>query len=408
MVPAVGRRPEARPRRALVRRPAVARRRRPRHGDVAAQRPLPGRRRGAGRAAWPPRAWPGGGATVGAGSTRCGRGCSSAGPRPATSRSCSSRTSRTATAGCATCRRCGGRRDADLLVPADDLAAARRLLRHARRRPRGAAPRRPAGPATCCASRTRTPWPTAVGAGSADELMADVAAAARTHRLDRRGRVAPSAAATRSATRSASATGVVVVDREVELAARSRPQRRPGARAAGGARRRRARHAAVARHASTGWPPRSTPATWAERWPAGALAELVAPAPPGPPGHRRARGARPARHPRAPAARSGQPVRSPPAAQRLPPLHRRPAPVGDGGQRRRPHRPRRPPRPAACSAPCSTTSARATRATTPWPAWRCVRRDRAAPRPRRRRRRRRSWRWSSTTCCCPTSRSVAT
>ena len=39
VVPAVGRRPEARPRRALARRAARPRRRRPRHGDGAAQRP---------------------------------------------------------------------------------------------------------------------------------------------------------------------------------------------------------------------------------------------------------------------------------------------------------------------------------------------------------------------------------
>ena len=67
---------------------------------------------------------------------------------------------------------------------------ARPLLRHAGRRPRRAAPRRRAGPATCCGSRTRTPWPRASAPASADGLMADVAAAARTHRLDRRRGVA--------------------------------------------------------------------------------------------------------------------------------------------------------------------------------------------------------------------------
>ena len=109
LVPAVGRRPEARPRRALAsttscRWPATTSTR---------------RRRCSAPARWPattssapgssPRACRGGAATAAAGSTPCGRGSSSAGPRPATSPTCSSPTSRTATAGCATCTRCGGR-----------------------------------------------------------------------------------------------------------------------------------------------------------------------------------------------------------------------------------------------------------------------------------------------------------
>ncbi len=59
-----------------------------------------------------------------------------------------------------------------------------------------------------------------------------------------------------------------------------------------------------------------------------------------------------------------------PPAQRLPPLHRRPAPLGGGGQRLRTGRPRVATPTCSCSARCSTTSARATRATTPWPGWR--------------------------------------
>ena len=38
----------------------------------------------------------------------------------------------------------------------------------------------PAGPATGCCSRSRTPWPTALGYADADDLMAAVSAAART------------------------------------------------------------------------------------------------------------------------------------------------------------------------------------------------------------------------------------
>ena len=91
LVPAVGRRAQARPRRALARRPAGARRRRPRHGHRAAQRPHPRRRRRARPPGWRPRAWRAGAATAAAGSTPCARRSSSAGPRPATSPTCSSR-----------------------------------------------------------------------------------------------------------------------------------------------------------------------------------------------------------------------------------------------------------------------------------------------------------------------------
>ena len=71
VVPAVGRRHQARSRRALLRRSTGSRRRRPRHGDGDAERAAPGRRRRAVAADWRTRGWPAGGATAGAGSTRC-------------------------------------------------------------------------------------------------------------------------------------------------------------------------------------------------------------------------------------------------------------------------------------------------------------------------------------------------
>ncbi len=59
-----------------------------------------------------------------------------------------------------------------------------------------------------------------------------------------------------------------------------------------------------------------------------------------------------------------EPVRSKPAAQRLPPLHRRSAPVRDRGQRRRPSSTGSTGPTCSSWAPCCTTSARATPATT--------------------------------------------
>ena len=363
LVPAVGRRPQARSRRALVRRPAVAGRRRPRHGDVAAQHPLPGRRRGAGAPAGHRRAWRGGGATVAAGSTPCGPGCSSAGPRPATSPTCSSRTSRTATAGCATCRRCGGRptptcwcgRRPGLL---DDcygtLVDARVALHRATGRP-GDVLRLEDQDAVADAARRRL-GRRADGRHRRGRPQ---------HRLDRRGRVAPRLS--RHQVGHEERVGDGLVGRRPRGRADRRGPTSPPIRSLV----LRAARVAAQRddpawpdRRSTAWPPRSTPAAWADRWPDGALDELVALLRQG---HRaidvlEALDQR--RHPRAPAAGVGAGAQ-PAAAQRLPPLHRRPAPVGDGRQRRRAHRPGRPARPAACSAPCSTTSARATRATTP-------------------------------------------
>ena len=407
VVPAVGRRAQARPRRALAtttscRWPATTSTRRPRCSAPAtwpATRSWP--------AGWPPRAWRGGVATVAAGSMPCGRGCWSGGPRPATSRSSSSRTSRTATAGSATCRRCGGRRDADLIAAGRRPRAARPLLRHARRRPGGAAPRRPGGPATCCDSRTRMPWPTRRRRGIGRRPDGRHRGGRSQHRLDRRGRVA--------AHLNRHQVG------HEERVGDGRRRRRSRGRA-GGAQPtcRPIRCSCCGRRAS---PPSATSrsraprldrmaaevdaAAWAEAWPDGALAELVALLRQG---HRaidvfEALDQR--RHPRAPAARVGAGPQSRPqrnayhrftvdrhlwetaanAAEltdqvdrpdllvlgALLPRHRQGLPG-------RPHRGRHGAG-AARSVPASA-SARAT--------WR------------------RSWRWSSTTCCCPTSRSVAT
>ncbi len=92
VVPDVGRRPQARPCRALARRAAGAQLGRPGHGDVAAQRPHARRRRRArrpagdgGAGAVPP-------STGAGGSMRCARGSSSVERLPATSPTSSSPT----------------------------------------------------------------------------------------------------------------------------------------------------------------------------------------------------------------------------------------------------------------------------------------------------------------------------
>ena len=380
--------------------------RRPRHGHLAAQRPAPRRRR---RARLPARhRGPGALAPqrARAGSTHCARRSSSAGPRRARSPSCSSPTSRRATAGCATCTRCGGPRDADLLVPADDLPCST-LLRHAPRRAGRAAPRT-GRPGDVLRLEDQDAVAARLGAASADVLMADIAAAARTHRLDRRRGVAPrvpAPARPRGARRRRawwSSTG------EVELTARADLARRPGARPAG--RRVAAQRDVATRRArrSIAWPPRSTPADWRRAVARRRARRARRPAPARATGDRRARGARPAGHPRAPAARSGSRCA---VARSATPTTASPS-TGTCG-RRRPTPPRWPTgstRPDLLvlgallhdigkGYPGDHTEAGME-----------LVRAASAPRigARRRRRRRARARWSSTTCCCPTSPPAAT
>ena len=144
-----------------------------------------------------------------------------------------------------------------------------------------------------------------LGAASADALMADVAAAARSidwiadgawrhvsrHQLGHEERVGD---------------GLVVVDREVELTGAGR--RRPPTRSLV----LRAARVAAQRERRPGPPDARPPGRRRRRrGVGGALAGRRArrarrPAPAGTPGDRRPRGARPAGHPRAPACRSGR------------------------------------------------------------------------------------------------------
>ena len=126
-------------------------------------------------------------------------------------------------------------------------------------------------------------------------------------------------------------------------------------------------------------------------------------------GHRadpRARGARPAWTHHAHAARVGaRPLAA--AAQRVPPLHRRPSPVGGHGERRRARRHRRAARPArarcAVPRPRQGVPGRSHRGRHGPGA-----RDRPAARTAAEPTSTCSSRWSSTTCCCPTSPCAAT
>ena len=97
--------------------------------------------------------------------------------------------------------------DADLLVPADDQLALDAVLGDARRRPRRPAPRRPAGPATCCASRTRRPSPRCVRRAVGRRADGGRRGGGPPDRLDRRRARGATRRGTRSATRSASVTG---------------------------------------------------------------------------------------------------------------------------------------------------------------------------------------------------------
>ena len=252
----------------------------------------------------------------------------------------------------------------------------------------------------------------ALGYADADALMADVAAAARTIAWtsdddvapDRRRRSAGPRARGRARDRPVGA-GPRAARRRGRARRRTPTRRRPGAvlRAGGGG----GRGAAAARPRDARPPGGRGAAAARARGRDDARDALVALLGAGPAAIPRARGARPA-GPAGPAAPRVGGGAQPAAAQRLPPLHRRPAPVR-GGRRRRRADPPRARGPTCCSsARCSTTSARASRATTPTSASSSCDAIGAADGLRRRRRRRRSSRWSATTCCCPTSPPAAT
>ena len=123
-------------------------------------------------------------------------------------------------------------------------------------------------------------------------------------------------------------------------------------------------------------------------------------------GHRGDRGARPARPVGAHPARVGAGAVAA-AAQRLPPLHRRPAPVRGGGQRRRPDRSGVPPRPARAGRAAARHRQGAARRPHRGRAWTSSpasgRASGCPPRTSTC-----SSRWSATTCCCPTWPPAAT
>ena len=369
LVPDLGRGPEARPRRAHRPRGAGPRRRRPRHRHLAAPGAPPRRRRRAHRRPRP---------TGPSSSGRSGR----SGGWP----SCSSRVrARHEQAGEVAFllepdlkEGRGGLRDVhalrwaeaarSLLWEGDDPALADGLRARCCR-PGSSCTAAPAGRATGCCSRSRTRVAAALGEESADELMHTVAGRRPHDRLaQRRGLAADRRVAerARSGWRSRRdkpiGPGLVLRDGEVHLTADADPAADPTPGAAGrrGGRRRRHPHRPrVARPAGRRLRRRCpTP------WPDAVRAALRRPAPGRAPRHPGDRGARPAGPVGARAARVGGRAEQA-AAQRLPPLHRRPAPDGDGRQRRRPRRPHRPARPARARARCSTTSARATPATTP-------------------------------------------
>ena len=234
--------------------------------------------------------------------------------------------------------------DADLMVPGRRPRRARPLLRRRCSTCAWHCTGRRAVRATCCASRTRTPWRPASGLASADAMMADVAAAARSidwiadgawrhvsrHQLGHEERVGD---------------GLVVIDREVELTGRADVGADPvvvlrAARVAA------QRDVGLARPTLDRLAAGVDAEAWADRWPDGALDELVALLQQG----HRAIDVLEALDQRGILVRlvpEWDAGAQPPAAQRVPPLHRRPAPVGDGRQRRRPHRPGRAARPPA-------------------------------------------------------------
>ena len=231
--------------------------------------------------------------------------------------------------------------DADLLVPDEDLGVLGRCygrlidVRVALHRVTGR-------PGDVLRLEDQDAVAAELGAGSADDLMADVSATGRSivwiadgawrhltrHQVGREERVAP---------------GVVVSDRVVELADPIRHRRRPVRRAAagpGGGPARRPDRSLDAGPDGRGDRPRRLGRPVAVRRARGARRR----APPGAPGDRRPGVAGPDRRADPAAARVVDGAQ-PPAAQRLPPLHRRPSPLGGGGQRGRADRPGPAPRP---------------------------------------------------------------
>ena len=187
-----------------------------------------------------------------------------------------------------------------------------------------------------------------LGEPDADTLMARVATAARTiawtsdeawHRV-RSWLTGPSGREYRRD--RPVAPGVVLREGEVHLEAAASPAGDPTLvlRVATAA----ARHRCRIERRSLDRLARET-ATFPAPWPAGAADDLAALLLDGRAGHPGAGVPRPAR-----SAGEGPPRvgarPQPSAAQRLPPLHRRPAPLGGGGQRRGAGRPGLPPRPA--------------------------------------------------------------
>ena len=199
-------------------------------------------------------------------------------------------------------------------------------------RPGGAAPRDRVAPATCCGSRTRTRAAAAGWRTDADVFMADIAAAGADRCLARRRGTGGASAAPPAASRRRSRPASCCVDGEIELSADADPGQGPDVGAA------RPRSRPHDRGARIGRPTASTAST----------AEVA--------GVARSRG-RSARstswsalllegHRAIPVLESldqrglvsrmlpeWEPVRSQAAAQRVPPLHRRPAPLGGGRER---------------------------------------------------------------------------
>ena len=225
----------------------------------------------------------------------------------------------------------------------------------------------PAGRVTRCCSRSRTRWPRPSATPSADALMTAVAPAARTiawtsdevwDRIDvvaeGRARLADRPATGRSARASCCATGGSAITADADPAA----DPPAGAAGRGGAAQHDVRiERTTLDRLADGVARSARPVAAGDP---GAVRRAAARRPPG---HRRDRDARPARPLGAHPPRVGAEPQPAPA-QRLSPLHRRPAPVRDGGRGGRARRPGRPARPARASARCSTTSARAIRATT--------------------------------------------
>ena len=304
--------------------------------------------------------------------------------------------------------RCGGPRSAGLIVRAADEADLARLLRRPRCAPGSRSTSRPSGPAMslrledqdAAAARGRLePTPTT--------LMASVAAAARTVGVDRRRDLAIARSARTnvppnravgaghhrcSTARSSCADGAHPADDQALVLTRGRRRRRASTSASDGSPSTgSSRTSRAGRATGPSAPDRSSWLCCSKdigRSPAlealdqrELFGRLLPEWEPGP-------------------------VEA--AAQRLPPLHRRSPPLGDGRQRRRARADRvEPARPAR-----ARRAAPRHRQGVPGRSHRGRHGARARDRPRGsgsgRATSTRWWRWSSTTCCCPMSRCAAT